>query len=276
MHASLPDTAADVSDPARAASGPSDAERSFLQHLPVIDRAAAAIARRHGFTPDDTAEVTSWVRLRFIENDYAAIRKFRGESSLGTYLTVVVAMLVRDYRVQRWGRWRPSAAARRLGDVAVRLETLVRRNGQAVHEAAETLRTAGLTSQSDRELATLLQQLPDRDPLRPVNAGADPLLHVAEAASADTALAQRHREDERAAARKSLEEALQRLTLEDRVILRLRFWEDTSVADIARGLGLDQKKLYRRLERLLSDLRHSLTAAGLNPAQVQALFDEVD
>ena len=80
------------------------------------------------------------MRLRFIENDYAAIRKFRGESSLGTYLTVVVAMLVRDYRVQRWGRWRPSAAARRLGDVAVRLETLVRRNGQAVHEAAETLR----------------------------------------------------------------------------------------------------------------------------------------
>ena len=51
---------------------------------------------------------------------------------------------------------------------------------------------------------------------------------------------------------------------EDRVIVRMRFWEGESVADIARALGLPQKPLYRRLERTLAALRRSLEAAGVS------------
>ena len=148
-------------------SGRSDLEATFLQNLPVIDRATAQVARRHGFMPDDTAELTSWVKLRIIEDDYAALRKFRGESSISTYLTVVVAMLVRDYCAQKWGRWRPSACARRLGEVATRLETLVHRNGLPLQQAGELLRTSGLTTSSDLQLSELLARMPTRRPLRP-------------------------------------------------------------------------------------------------------------
>ena len=57
-------------------------------------------------------------------------------------------------------------------------------------------------------------------------------------------------------------------------MLRMRFWEDMSVADIARGLAVEQKPLYRRLERLLADLRKKLAGAGVTAQQLHELLDE--
>ena len=255
-------------------SGRSDLEATFLQNLPVIDRAAAQVARRHGFMPDDAAELTSWVKLRIIEDNYAALRKFRGESSISTYLTVVVAMLVRDYCAQKWGRWRPSACARRLGEVATRLETLVHRNGVPLQHAGEMLRTAGLTTFSDLQLSELLARMPTRRPLRPVEVDAEKLMYLATSNSADSALARREIDEHREQCRQIVEEAINSLSVEDRLIVRLRFWEGLSVADIARGLKLQQKPLYRRLDRLLSELRRALTKAGLRPGNLEDLLDE--
>lgn len=249
-------------------------EALFVEHLPLIDRIAASLARRQGMSGDEPADLASWVKLKLVENDYAVLRKFRGESSLGTYLTVVIAMLVRDYRVQRWGRWRPSAVARRHGAVAVRLETLVRRDGFRLHQAGEMLRTAGTTTQSDRELATLLARLPARTPLRPVEVGAEPLAEVEASASADWRVEAETIEDDRRLVRGELEALTQQLSLEDRMILRLRFWEDQSIADIARALQLEQKPLYRRLERLLALLRQRLEVAGVSAERLQALLEE--
>jgi RNA polymerase sigma factor (sigma-70 family) len=255
-------------------SGRSDLEATFLQNLPVIDRATAQVARRHGFMPDDAAELTSWVKLRIIEDNYAPLRKFRGESSISTYLTVVVAMLVRDYCAQKWGRWRPSACARRLGEVATRLETLVHRNGVPLQHAGEMLRTAGLTTFSDLQLSELLGRMPTRRPLRPVEVDAEKLMHLATLNSADSALARREIDEHREQCRRIVEAAINSLSVEDRLIVRLRFWEGLSVADIARGLKIQQKPLYRRLDRLLSELRRALTTAGLRPANLEDLLDE--
>ncbi|HEV2146432.1 MAG TPA: hypothetical protein VGR37_03360, partial [Longimicrobiaceae bacterium] len=159
-----------------------DLEALFLENLGWIERVAASICRRHGFGGDDAEDFASWARLRIVEDDYAVLRKFRGESSVTTYLTVVVAMLFRDYRVSRWGRWRPSAAARRHGRLAVRLETLVHRDGYRLEQAGELLRTTGETDLSERELAELLARLPARSPTRPVEVGPDPLASTPAAA----------------------------------------------------------------------------------------------
>src|SRR6266536_1226466 len=48
---------------------------------------------------------------------------------------------------------------------------------------------------------------------------------------------------------------LQALAPEQRLILKMRFYDGVPVVDIARALHLDQKRLYRRIERLLADLR---------------------
>src|SRR5262249_35645331 len=139
-------------------------EALFLEHLPRIEKTIAILARRHGFRDAEAADLASWIKLRLIEDDYAVFQKFRGESAITTYLSVVIATLVQDYKVQRWGRWRPSAAAQRKGKVAMKLESLVYRHGYELAHAAELMRSCGDTDLGDRELALILAELPRRSP----------------------------------------------------------------------------------------------------------------
>jgi RNA polymerase sigma factor for flagellar operon FliA len=60
-----------------------------------------------------------------------------------------------------------------------------------------------------------------------------------------------------------LNQAIESLPAEDRVILRLRFWEGLTVAQVSRTLGLNQKPLYRRIENLLQRLRGQLERNGI-------------
>jgi hypothetical protein len=164
------------------------AESLFIEHLGAFERIAGALCRRYGMVGDEADDFSSWAKARIIENGYSAIRAFRGESSFTTYLSVVLAMQLREYRVHRWGRWRPSAEARRRGNLAIRLETLVRRDKMRLDEAASTLRSTGETALGDRELAALLAALPERDPLRPMEVGDEPLAFAADSESADSNL----------------------------------------------------------------------------------------
>jgi RNA polymerase sigma factor for flagellar operon FliA len=255
-------------------SGPVTPESTFLQHLVQIDRIAAKMARLQGLSGDEAADMSSWVKLKLVENDYAAFRKFRGESTVSTYLTVVIAMLARDYRVQRWGRWRPSAAARRHGNLAIRLEALIHRQGYQLHQAAELLRTSGETRLSDREVAGLFARLPARQPLRPRDVGPDSLGSLPASGSAESLVENEAVEREQTRARETLERVMTDLPTEDRVLLRMRFWENLSVAEIARALCIDQKPLYRRIERLLALLRERLTANGVTREQIAELLNE--
>lgn len=251
-------------------------EALFLANLDAIERIATSICRRHGLGRDDTDDFTSWTKLRFLEDDYGILRKFRGESSLTTYLTVVVALMFRDYRVQRWGRWRPSAAARKRGALAVRLETLVYRDRLPLDQAVQVLRSSGAneTACSPRELARLLRDLPARQPVRPIEVGADPLDATPTPATSEALVTNEEAEHERQITDSAMCRALDQLPPEDRVILRMRFWESLAVADIARALGIPQKPLYRRIDRLLVALRTNLESLGISRERVRELLSE--
>jgi RNA polymerase sigma factor for flagellar operon FliA len=251
------------------------AEALFLENLGWVERSAASLCRRFGLSPDETQDVCSWVELKLIEDDYAAIRKFRGDSSIRTYLVVVVAALFRDYRASHWGRWRPSAAALRGGRLAVRLETLVYRDGCTLDQAARTLRAAGETELSDARLAQLLAELPVRGPLRPYEAGEAPLDSVAAASSAEERVADEEAEQTRRTVCGALERVMAHLPDEDRLILRLQYWKGLSVADVSRALNLPQKPLYRRIERILGQLRRELPAEGVQPEQLREFLGEL-
>lgn len=72
---------------------------------------------------------------------------------------------------------------------------------------------------------------------------------------------------ERAERGAMVETALARLDPADRLLLRLRFEEDMSVPEIARFLGEDSPfRLYRRIERVLTEVRKSLEKGGVHDA----------
>src|SRR4029453_1116188 len=77
----------------------------------------------------------SAVKLKLIANDYQVLRAFQGRSSLGAYLAAVVQRAWLAPPNQPWGKGGPSAAARRMAPLAVRLDTLLHRDGLTLDEA---------------------------------------------------------------------------------------------------------------------------------------------
>jgi RNA polymerase sigma factor (sigma-70 family) len=231
-------------------------ESLFLEHLTVIDRILGIIARRNALRAIDAEEFAAWARARLTDGDYAILRKFGGRASFTTYLSVVLSNLYRDYRNSVWGRWRPSAAAVRLGPIAIRLEELVSRDGCTVREAVGVLRSAGATA-TDAELTRLAARLPQRR--ADTSVSVEDVEETLPAPHTPTSLP----DEERSRVERALLVSIAELPDEDRVITRMRFWDGLSVADIAKTLGLEQKPLYRRIETIQRRLRDSLARNGI-------------
>lgn len=233
------------------------------------------VCRRNSVWGDDADDFASSAKSKLMEKSYAAIRKFRGESELKTYLARVVVFHFCEWMRERNGRWRPSATAEAHGQLAKDLEAMVFRDGCRLAEAGERLRTAGRTSASDGELARLLARLPRRTPvrLRMTQGGEEPLEGLPAHGSADETLENDEAEAERARVMSALHAALDQLSPEDRMVVRMHLADGRSVADAARALSLDQKSLYRRLPRLRALLRARIEAAGVSAADVRETLD---
>ena len=167
-----------------------------------------------------------------------------------------------DWRNARWGKWRPSAEAQRLGPIALRLETLVVRDLYTLDEAAEILRT-NLGLNLDRgALEAMVARFPARQSRRMVTEAE--LKDTPSSTSApDSGLERRQAAESAHWAGRALRDAIARLPAQDQLILRLRFHDCLPISDIARALHLDQKPLYRRIDRLLATLREDLERSGL-------------
>lgn len=250
-----------------------ECETELLQQLDWARRAMQALCRRHRMTAADIDDFISWALLRLIENEYHVLRQFRGDSSLRTYLTVVFAMLHREFRAKHWGRWRPCAAARRGGPAAIELDRLVNRDGLSVRDAVQLIRSFRLSSMTELELMRLASELP----VHAAGATAkrrstDEMVSMQEA---DELVTRVEAENECSAVQGLLGTAIERLPSDDQLLLRMRFWQGLTIAEIARRLDVQQKPLYRRLTRILAEVRACLEVAGLSGSDAIEALREV-
>jgi len=250
------------------------AERFFLSQLPTIDRIIAFVCRRNRLSGAEADDVRSLIHLKLIENDYEILRRFRGQSTLRTYLTVVIQRRFLDYRISEWGKWRPSAEARRLGPIAIELERLTVRDGLSRDEAIESLSTRGGDPPSREALLETCRRLPNRARRRFV--GDESAQEVPAADDVERDVFHRQLAPSGRKAGIALREALAELPAEDRLILKMRFEGGSTVAEIAAALRLAQKPLYRRIEGILGSLRRRLEAAGLNASEVSDFLGTLD
>ncbi|MGB5160561.1 MAG: sigma-70 family RNA polymerase sigma factor [Thermoanaerobaculia bacterium] len=245
-------------------------EETFTYNLELIDRVIRSICRRNCVLEDEAEDFESWARLKLIDNDYAVLRRFQGRSTLKTYLTTVLHNLFRDYRIGKWGKWRPSAVAKRKGAVAAQLETLLMRDGYSLHEAIEMLRTNFEVEATVEELEAIAAELPPRVS-RKMDGEASIERMVIEG-HVEERVIESERSELAARTEATLAEALATLPAEDRLMLRMRYQDGFTIASIATALGLEQRPLYRRFERSLVTLRQELEARGLGLDEVRELF----
>lgn len=251
-----------------------DPGRLFLENLAWIEKVAGVVCRKHGVWGEDAEDFASVAKLKLMENDYADIRKFRGDCKLTTYLATLVVRRFHEYARERWGRWRNSAAAVREGQLAMDLEMLVHRDGCSLAEAAERLRNAGKTDLSDASLARLLAKLPARQPLRAMQVGASAVEAAPAAEDAESGIGEAEHDRQRTALTAALFKVMAQLPPEEQHILRMRFGDGRSVADVARALRLEQKPLYRRIDQLRARLRHDLELYGVTAEDVRELLTD--
>lgn len=247
----------------------------FEANLATIDGVIAVVCRRARLFGADAEDFAAEVRLALIENDYDILRRYQARSSLDTFLTVVVQRLLADSRTRAKGRWHPSSEADRLGPAAVLLETLVRRDGRSLDEAMPHMRAAH-PEITRAQCQAILDRLPSRT-ARPRSVELDAIGYaVAGGEPADSRAAASDRQRLSSVAGRTLREVLQAMPVEDRMLVRLRFASNMSIADIARILVLPQRPLYRRLDALLANLRGALSDAGIDRAAAEGLVGHDD
>ncbi len=239
--------------------------------LPIVQRVIEFVCRRNRVVEADAEDFSSYVALKLLADDSAKLRQFAGRSNIQTYLSVVIERLFLDYRRTSWGKWRPSVQAVRLGPTAMLIEQLTVRDGYALEEAYELVTTNHRIVLPRTEFTAIAAQLPVRQPRRFDTEGVLADLPATSAAPDDALLAIEAGNQEMRV-KSSLQQAMASLTVQDRLVLTMRFRDGRTVAEIASALGLDQKALYRRIERLLRDLRRQLEAEGIDASLVVGVF----
>lgn len=143
-------------------------------------------------------------------------------------------------------------------------------------EAVQTLRAnTSLPMEDIRALSRVLEAAHPRPKRRTVPL--DDAVHLAaRTPSAESSLDSARTMTHSVRVRTTLARCLDELRPDDRRLLRRRFAEGMSVADIARIDGGDQKALYRQLHGVLTRLRVQLQQSGVSPSDALGLLGSTD
>jgi RNA polymerase sigma factor (sigma-70 family) len=245
----------------------------FRANAALIDRIAASVCRRARVSGADAEDFAGDVRVALMEGDFAILREFAGRASLQSYLSIVIERLMFDQRTRAFGRWVPSAQAKRLGDAALLLEKLLLRDHRSFDEVLPFLRAAHPELSRD-DVARLASQLPQRDGLRPRAVPLDEVVADTVPAADDAEERVMRREARTLAARAGevIRDVMRELPSDDRMLLRFRFRDSMSIADISRMTRLPQRPLYRRIESVLGRLRSALIGASIDASSLDGVI----
>lgn len=247
-------------------------EEDFLAALPVIDDVVRHVCRRNRLSASDADDFRSDVRLHFIERNYEVLRQFEGRCAQRTYINVVVQRLYFDFRNREWSRWRPSMAARRLGPDAIIIEKLVVRDGCPLDQALEMARVNhGIDITG--ELKQFCDTLAARSPRRRSVSDDEIVEMPSSGPGADDRVVSAERDFLAKRVLGALERAQQALPPMQRLILKMLFEDRTAISDIARALHLEQRPLYRTVERLVKTIGDSMRAEGISETEVSELLN---
>ncbi len=248
-------------------------EKLFSQRFRQLEKIVRAVAAHRRLSGDESGELYSLVMLKIVQDDFAALRGFRGSSRWGTYLRVIVQRVLLDHRVKEWGRWRPCAWARRMGPKAVLLDRLINRDGLEPAEAARALSSGRVAEVA--ELERLAERIPKR-PRRRLVSGDRHLHGVVDREKADRRLEGAEHRRTTFRLKEALASAIRDLPESERELLRLRFGRGWTVRRIATNQALETRPLYRRFERILHRLRQRLEQLGLRWHDIALALDARD
>ena len=245
-------------------------QRLFTDNLELIEKLVRISGRRHHLSHVELEDFAGYVNVELLKNDCATLRKFQNRSSWWTFLATVIEKLALDFLIHRWGRWRPSAMAEKLGPVAVILDRLVNRDNHTLEEAMELVRTNHAVGLSYTDLRAMWDQLPPRPRLTEVGEEAAAAVSSPDSSEVHVEDAARRQDIDRL--ERTLRAAFGALAAQDRVMIALRYDHGLSVVEIAKVMKSSVPTIHRRLDRSLKELRAALSHGGFDPRAISTLI----
>ncbi|MEA2562552.1 MAG: hypothetical protein QOH06_4056 [Acidobacteriota bacterium] len=249
-------------------------EELYHQSLEALPPILRGLGREKRVSPEELEDLRSDIQVKLLEDDYRVLRQWDSRSSLKGYLGTVVYNIWHDWVRSEKGKVVVSAAAKRLGPPAPLLEKLLGQDGLTFEEAYQLIepRFPGLSRSEAKEIVAqiyprrgrifenedVVRWLPD---LRPTS---------------DKRLERREKLIKKRKALALLHRILSDLPEEDRDLLVRAHAKGVKFSCIARSLGIDQRALYRRNERLITKVRTILEKAGIrweDLSEVQGIDD---
>ena len=261
---------------------PFDPTQIFEEHYDDIKKVIQSVSRKKTNQPQEIEECVSYTFEQLVNNDYAILRNFKddGRAKIQTFLyTVINRLLIDKFRKDGTldavggakSHFRASTHAKRLGIYAESLERLLLQKKHSGEEAYQVLKNDPEFSWTYDHTLKISNELwrPDKFVIDEIassksesNSNENP----------EIALENKNLESKGAIIENSLEKALQGLSHEDSLMLKLRFTSQKSVSDISRLLGQSRKVVERKIRVLLDRLKDILLSNGMNYDEVSEII----
>lgn len=219
---------------------------------------------QHERDHDDAVEKYLFVCAKFAENDFARLRKFQTDYSarapkFSTWLAAVTRNLCIDAHRAAHGRRRFPAALLRMSDFARDVFRLYYWEGRSNDEVVNAL-TADPSSISETldQIQTAIGEAPARSPLEYVRFDDNRVFENAENLYDGSG--------------EEVTEWLDLLEERERIVVRLKFWEDMSAAEIVEILDLQsEQQIYSIMHTAMKKLRTHASVHKRNTHHVRAI-----
>jgi RNA polymerase sigma factor (sigma-70 family) len=229
-----------------------------------------AVCIRQFADENDRNECYIFVLDSLKADDFRKLRAYKGKSKLSTYLHALINSQVIDFRRKRYGRRRIPAAVLKLGKWAEAVYRLVCWQKFSIDDAYDFLQIDGLFDGSYEQFEQAIE------PIRNAPCRKNPAFNSIDDLGGDSvrsmtdsgpnpleSLIQKLDRDRRMKALKIIRETTLEMAEEDQLLVRLVFGSEQPVKSAAKIVDISTSAARKRLQRVLSDYRQSLLAAGI-------------
>jgi RNA polymerase sigma factor (sigma-70 family) len=215
-------------------------------------------------------DVYQELALELGADGFRRLQAYDGRGSFAGYVRRVLRNLCLDWRRKQMGRRRLPAAIERLGELEQRAYRWMCWSGCSAEEAVSRLRGRAPEARireavrQVEELAAAQRPLPQR-----VAAGSGLELEqepVAATPSPERLLLDAERDEQREELLRLVQAVVEKLPLQQRLYVRLRFFEEPPLSprQIAAVLGTKEKDVYRIRQDVAAALRAGLASVGVD------------
>lgn len=235
--------------------------RSTLASKETLRRIDIACRKRFPLNEDEALECSNCVYEYLVKDDYACLKKFKGNSKFTTFLYPIINNLSIDCHRKKYGRKRVPKSIEKLGPLHISIYKLVCFKRYTVDEVYEILRMGeqfdGAYEDYEKVVAPIQEKGCHKDPrFSSMDNPDDSKIHL------EVVLA-KQKPEKRILAGRVARKAIEELSDEDRTLTRLVWESGKSAAAAARVLGISAQTARKRLKKIQIQIQKKLLEKGI-------------